>query len=232
MYAVLPRLPGLDVGDPAVRDGLSATERLALARAMGDALARVHALTWPHYGEYDAATDTIAPIETSFADWTAARVRDWLARCRGASNATTDADASWVEDVIASARDALALEPDAPTFAYRDYKENNVVAQREGGGWRVTGVFDLGEGYFGDGEADFSRSVATYLREDAALARVFLDGYRARRPLRPGHEERFPLYMLLDRLIIWEYGQRNKVWFPPGLAFRAWAEPYTSFRPW
>jgi hypothetical protein len=33
------------------------------------------------------------------------------------------------------------------------------------------------------------------------------------------------LYILLDRLIIWEYGQRNGIWFPEGLTLRKWAEP-------
>jgi hypothetical protein len=36
--------------------------------------------------------------------------------------------------------------------------------------------------------------------------------------------------MLLDRLIIWEYGQRNGLWFRPGMTLREWAELYTLFR--
>ena len=230
MYAIMPRLPGVDIGNPEVRRTLGAGDRLALARAMGEALARLHALTWPHYGEYDPATDTIAPIEGSFAAWMALRVRGWLARCREASAATTDADVAWVEEALDRARDALEVEPEAPTFAYNDCKENNTVAQRaENGGWRITGVFDLGEGYFGDGDADFSRSMAGYIREDVALARAFLDGYRANRALREGFAERFRLYMLLDRMIIWEYGQRNSLWFPEDATLRDWAEVFTSF---
>lgn len=137
-YAVMPRLPGLDVGNPDVRTELSAAVRLGLAHAMGDALARLHALTWTCYGDYEPSTGTIAAIDTSFAEWTVARVRDSLDRSRAASAATTDADVSWAEEVIAAARDALQHEPDAPTFAYRDYKENNAVAEPTEDGWRIS----------------------------------------------------------------------------------------------
>lgn len=230
MYAIMPRLPGIDIGNTDVRRTLSAADRLGVASAMGDALARLHALTWPHYGNYDPETDSITPIETSFAEWTVGRVRDWLARCREASAATTDADVAWVEEVIERARDALEVEPEAPMFGHTDYKENNTVAERTDDGWRITGVFDLGEGYFGDGEADLSRSMAGYIRGDAALARAFLDGYRARRNLREGFAERFALYMLLDRMIIWHHGQLHKLWFAEDATLRGSVEVFTSFR--
>jgi aminoglycoside phosphotransferase (APT) family kinase protein len=228
-YAIMPRLQGVDIGNVDVRSEFSAADRTDIARAMGDALARLHELTWPHYGTYDFDRDTIAPIDCLFGEWTIARVRDWLARCREASTATTDGDVAWVEEVIDHTRDALEIEPRAPTFAFNDYKENNTVAQRTEDGWRVTGVFDLGEGYFGDGEADLSRSLAGYIREDVALARAFLSGYRAKRTLRDGFEARFSLYMLLDRSIIWQYGQAHKLWFAEGATFRDWAEVFTSF---
>jgi aminoglycoside phosphotransferase (APT) family kinase protein len=228
-YAIMPRLPGVDVGNLDVRRQLSPADRFGLARAMGEGLARLHALAWSHHGEYDPETGTIAPIQTSFAAWTIARVRDWLTRCRDASAATTDEDVAWVESIIASARSAVAVEPERPTFVFGDYKENNTVAERTAGGWRIAGVFDLGGGHFGDGEADLSRALASYVREEPVLARAFLDGYRAKRTLRPEFEQRFVLYMALDRMVIWEYGQRNGLWFQKGATLRAWVEAFTSF---
>lgn len=62
--------------------------------------------------------------------------------------------------------------------------------------------------YFGDGEADLARSVAGYLDEDPVLARAFVGAYLERRPTRPAFAERFPLYMLRDHLIVWEYFHR------------------------
>ena len=228
-YAVMPRLPGLDDGSPDVRREFTALNKSRLAYAMGENLARLQSLTWACCGEYDPRAATIAPIESSFADWSIAGVRWWLDRCRAASSATTDADLVWAEDLIAGARGAL-YEPDPPVFVHTDYKENNTVAERVAKGWRVLGVFDVGEAFFGDGEADLSRSIAAYVREDMELAREFLSGYRSARELRPGFTQRFALYMLRDRLIIWEFGQRNKIWFDEGLTLREWAEPYTSLR--
>jgi hygromycin-B 7''-O-kinase len=72
----------------------------------------------------------------------------------------------------------------------------------------VSGVFDLMEAHFGDGEADLARPIAEYLNEDAALAGTFFAAYRAHKPLRPGFARRFPVYMLLDRAILWSFFQR------------------------
>jgi hypothetical protein len=33
-------------------------------------------------------------------------------------------------------------------------------------------------------------------------------------------------YVLHDRLIIWEYGQRNRMWVRPGEPLRPWAEQW------
>jgi aminoglycoside phosphotransferase (APT) family kinase protein len=227
-YALMPAMPGEQIGDPDVRALLDGGDRLALASAMGDALARLHALTWPACGDYDPATDTIWPITTTFGEWAVSRAQRWLDLCLAASDATSEADVAWMHDVIESARDALDV-PFAATIVHHDYKENNAVAERVADGWRVTGLFDVGGAFFGDPEEDLPRSIATYMREDPALARGFLRAYSAARPLRSGFEQRFPFYMLVDRLIIWEYGQRNKVWFQPDTTLREWAEPYTSF---
>jgi hypothetical protein len=48
------------------------------------------------------------------------------------------------------------------------------------------------------------------------------------RPLRPGFAERFSVYMLLDRLIIWQFGQRHGVWWDPSMTLQEWAGQYTS----
>jgi len=59
---------------------------------------------------------------------------------------------------------------------------------------------------FGDPETDLSRPLAFYLNEGAShLAKEFLRAYHSHRPLRPDFEKRFPLYMLQDRLSMWEW---------------------------
>ena len=99
--------------------------------------------------------------------------------------------------------------------------------------WQVTGLFDLMEYYFGDGEADLMRMVSIYLDRDpqdgARLAQAFGRAYLAAKPARGGFVARYRLYMLRDRAIVWEYGTRpENNWFPHLRSFRAYAEPYTA----
>lgn len=114
----------------------------------------------------------------------------------------------------------------------QDYHEDNVVVEHVDDEWRVSGVFDLGGAYFGDGEADICRLLATYLGAGVSLAKEFLNEFLRASSPRPGFENRFPTYMLLDRLIIWEFVQRTE---PEAAArmgsLREWAERYTTALP-
>ena len=133
-----------------------------------------------------------------------------------------------VEEVIEQAKDVLN-DDFQPCFVMQDYKEANVVLTNEQGRWSVSGVFDLMEGSFGDGEADLSRQVSIYVEEEPGLAREFVQAFITNKPLRAGFTERFPIYMLHDRLMIWEYFQRtHTVWWDDQLTFRQWVEPYIS----
>jgi hygromycin-B 7''-O-kinase len=224
-FALLPRLPGECPSLPKARESLSSEDRREIAAALGEQLAELHALVWPAPGEYELARDDVCAADAPFADWTLARLRDWLARSREASDATTDEDVDWVESILAPSRAALA-QPFEPGFVHADYTEGNVVVERAAKGFRVTGVFDLMTAYMGDPEEDLVRSFSHYARGDSERARRFIAAYRAKRALRPGCTERFPVYMLTDRLVFWEYGQRNHIWFPAGMSLREFAEPF------
>ena len=68
-----------------------------------------------------------------------------------------------------------------------------------------------------------------HLEREPALAGAFVRAYLAGRPARPGFAARFPVYMLDERLAIWEWAQRERlVWWEPSLTLRQWAEPFTS----
>lgn len=228
-YAIMPRMPGLQFSDLVAAERLTSDERLGMARSMGENLALLHALSSPRPGRYDLVMDTISPFEESWKEWVAAEARRWLKLARRHSGVTTDADAGWVEEVLRSSYDALG-EPFEPRFVMHDYGEHNVTFEQTDGLWRVSGVFDLMESFFGDREMDLSRQTALYLEEDPAYARMFLKTYLDVLPARPGFQERFPAYMLLDRLVVWEYAQRpqHEPSWPRGLTLREWAEPYTS----
>ena len=227
MYILMPRLPGLSLADQQAKQGLSQEARQSIARALGETLAELHGLTWPCVGNYDLARDAIAPLEQDYADSLVADVHRSLASCVRATTRTTPADGAWVEEVIAQAQNALQ-EPFEPCCVHGDYQESNVLVEESDGQWRVSGVFDLYPS-FTDPESDLSRPLAAYLEDTPALARELLRAYSAQHPLRAGFEKRFPLYMLSERMGMWEWAQREKrIWWDERLTLREWIEPFTS----
>jgi hypothetical protein len=117
-----------------------------------------------------------------------------------------------------------------PCFVMVDYKEQNTTAERRGAAWRISGVFDLMEGHFGDGEGDLCRQIGLYLEHDVTLASEFVRAYLGRKPARPGLSARLPAYMRRERLIIWDYCQRpdHTPHWDPQLTLREWAEPFVA----
>jgi aminoglycoside phosphotransferase (APT) family kinase protein len=115
---------------------------------------------------------------------------------------------------------------------HHDYKEDNVVIEQTEGRWRVSGLFDLMEGYFGDAEEDLVRSVLHYCLTDRdKCAKAFIAAYVAARPLRPSFRQRFVINMLHDCLLVWRYRKANGPPFQPQLRFRAWAEAFVCSDP-
>ena len=245
-FVIMPRMPGLQVTDLELRRDLAPSDLLAIARAMAHNLGAMQSLTMPHCSRYDPDRDVVRPVPISdHAAWPfnncygevvnppshrellIARVRCILDRARTTNDRTTSRDVEWVESLIVRA--AVALEvPFAPCFTMEDYKEGNAVLNRTSSGWKVTGLFDFMGCYFGDGETDLSRITAEYFDEDPNLAREFLTTYlQVKRP-RSGFAERFSLYMLLDRLIIWDYIQKHETDAASKLgSLRNWTERYT-----
>jgi len=252
-FVIMPRMSGLQLEDAESQKRLGDTERWSIARALGENLANMQQVTWPIVGRYNAATDTVEPFELahelahpfpvesstqqagitstilSYSERVQAVLRQLLIRSQACNPlTTTSGDILWVEEQIAQAQDALH-EPFEPCLLMQDYKEGNLVVTQQGQEWRVSGVFDLMGAHFGDGEADLSRPIAEYLNRDPQLAYELFDAYRKQKPLRPGFAKRFPIYMLLDRAILWEFFQRHNMrWWDEHWTFRNWAGQYIS----
>ena len=240
-YAIMPCLPGRPLADKALRGHLDGAAQRKVAGALGHTLADLQALEWPLPGAYDPTTRKIRqsaafnpvavnPAVAAPGVDAPAYVRQLLAQARAvAPTQTTAADAEWSESVIAGALDALR-EPFRPCCVMRDYQENNVnVAWAADGVWQVSGVFDLMGLFFGDGEVALSRQAASYAERDASLASEYVWSYLRQRPPRPGFAQRFPLYMLADRLEVWEWAHRtDRVWWDRSLSLQAWAQPATE----
>lgn len=231
-YALMPRMPGHQVSDKDWCATLGMADRIGIAAAMGETLADLHALTWPVSGRYDATTDTVKPYPAGHGAWVIERIEGYLAEALTLSTHTTQADVDWARAVIAARREALAA-PFQPCVVMEDYHPGNVTITGEvGGRWRVSGVFDLMTLSFGDGEADLARLGRMYAYEEPRLARAFFAAYLTRQPPRPGFARRFPIYALLDCLIIWTFCVRNKdFWWPAGTTLRGWvAETLVALR--
>lgn len=252
-FVIMPRMSGLQLEDSESQKRLGDRERRSIARALGENLASMQQVTWPIVGRYNAATDTVEPFELahelahpfsiesniqqvgiaptllSYSERVQAVLRQLLARSQARNPlTTTPGDIFWVKERIAQAQDALN-EPFEPCLLMEDYKEGNLVVTQHGREWRVSGVFDLMGAHFGDGEADLSRPIAEYLNKDPQLAYELFDAYRKKKPLRPGFAKRFPIYMLLDRAILWEFFQwHNMRWWDERWTFRNWASQYIS----
>jgi len=91
-YVLMPRLPGLQLPDRQVYADLAAQDKVAIASAMGYALAAVQELAWPHPGEYALGADAVVPLGVPYGEWVAARVRANLAEARRLFDRTTAAD--------------------------------------------------------------------------------------------------------------------------------------------
>jgi hygromycin-B 7''-O-kinase len=251
-YVIMPRMAGLQVTDPQVKKTLSAEDKMGIARALGENLAAMQELTWPFSGRYrtdsqavqpfelreelahpfpiawDQRASALEPREVTFSERITAKIRHMLWQAASYNDRTSSSDMAWAEEVIEGAK--AALDDDfQPCFVMEDYKDANVVLDHNQGKWSVSGVFDLMGGCFGDGEADLARQVCVYLEEDPHLAHEFIQAYLAKKPPRPGFRERFPVYLLYERLVIWEYAQRTQpAWWDDGLTLRQWAERYIS----
>lgn len=193
-----------------------------IARAFGENLAEMQTLTWDYCGKYDLDSRSIKPFDQPWNEWVETKIIDLLNKCSECN------DIDWIKQIINQGRDALRIKF-TPTFVMHDYQDTNMVVDKINGIWKVTGVFDLMENYFGDGESDLSRMYFAYHQKDPKLANIFVNSYLSKVNTRPGFEKRFPIYMIWDRLVVREWAQRTgKCWWDPKFTFREWCEPHIT----
>jgi hygromycin-B 7''-O-kinase len=224
-YIIMPRMPGICFDERSIRKALSAEQRLAVARALGDELARQQTLAWPFAGDVDA-TLTLQPYPGGHA----AHVARETARC--AANARMNGtlskeDDAWIARIAETAL-AQSTVGRANVYVHGDYKLGNLCVAERDGEWRVSGIFDLHESRFGDGASDLCRQMCSYMDTDENLTSAFVESYRAQ--CEPGEaiEARFPLYLINDRIKFWDYFTRPDIDAPffKGKTFRSWAGRY------
>ena len=182
-------------------------ERVALARATGEALAQLHEATSDFFGPYDAQLDDFFEMD-SFPDWALHRFEHWRNACRSVNALSTEAEL-YLDELIENCAPALD-EPFTPVLVHHDFKPGNLNFERTPDGFEPSGVFDLMEAYIADGEEDVVRMLWSV---DANERKAFVEAYTAHNPFRPGAADRLALYAVSDWMVIWEYGHRRGTWF-------------------
>jgi hygromycin-B 7''-O-kinase len=225
-YVIMPRLKGHQLSDSSL--GLfSDGELKEIAQAQGEMLAEAQSLTWTHCGTYDEEIDNIKQSNVSFFTGLKSDILEDLGNAASYNDKTTREDIEWVEEEFKTAGNWLSQDFQ-PCFVMQDYKPGNMVVDKIDGRWRVTGLFDLMESCFGHGEADLSRMYCVYVElERRDLAQAFVDSYEGHKSDTSGLRERFPIFVIYDRAIIWEWVQReDRAWWNNSLSFRQWVNTF------
>ncbi len=227
-YVLMPKLPGIQIEDEGIQKTITPKDWSQLAIAYAKNLAEMHSLTWPTCGKYDEKTKNIKEFQKPYGEWVIEQINNLLNASREINNRTTDDDIEWVHSIVENGHEALLI-PFTPCYVMQDYQWSNMLVDKVNGVWKVTGVFDLVEGYFGDGETDLSRMYKKLLEQNNELGDLFIKSYTTHHSFRSGFEKRFPIYIILDCLIVWKFVQKyNKNWIERDVSFREWCEKWTK----
>jgi aminoglycoside phosphotransferase (APT) family kinase protein len=230
-YVLMPRMSGLQLANADVLKTISFQDRNVIAQTLGENLRQIQQAQWPFSGLYDLKTQTIQPFTHGFEEWLVGELRQLLRQSLSYHNGATQADEVWVESIIQNAEDALKV-PFTPVLVMHDYREANLTVSKQENLWKVSGVFDLMEALVGDGELDLVRQLATYMDEnELTRAKAFLDGYQKHVSMRPQANKRLALYLVYDRMIVWEYFHRPdnvSQWMYEEQSVEDWISPYIS----
>ncbi|MGE3075927.1 MAG: phosphotransferase family protein [Dehalococcoidia bacterium] len=222
-FAFQPRLPGAPLAQPLGKN-YSASEIQEQSRELGKALGALHSVALPEAGTHDPRTDSLRKFDQPYVDYVESTVENLLEQAGAASSATSSGDVAWARAVLSEGRAAMSL-PFRPTVVHLDFGFHNVLFANEGNSWQLTGVIDWHTAEAGHPECDVARPLATDMQYRLGAREAFLEGYRSIQPEIPGFKERFGVFMLWERLLIWTYWQTHNG-FKAGLGMRKWMEPF------
>jgi aminoglycoside phosphotransferase (APT) family kinase protein len=223
-YVIMARTPGACFNERTILKMLAAEDRREIAAAAGATLAEMQRLTSPFAGGFDVNSVLLTPDPAGYTGFMVAKAQE-LAVGAGTKGVMTTDDMDWVSDVIRRVRAAGARPI---TFQHGDYKLDNMTVARDGGRWRIGGVFDFQTARFGDGAFDLVHQTCGYLDTEPASARVFIDAWREAAQDDEDLAPWMPLYLVTNRLSLWLFfstSDERPTW-SRGKTFRGWAEPY------
>lgn len=167
---------------------LEPTERADVDAQLADILGELHSHTGTRWGRVD--------IDEGFSSWADLVVARLVGvRTQPAIEERLAPDVlARVDDAIGLARSALG-DPGGPTLVHGDVWDGNVMVDREGGRWRITGLLDPSL-QFADVELELA-----YLEVFDNSREPFFAAYAEHRPVRHGYEQRRLVYWLHTALV-------------------------------
>ncbi|MBZ2197430.1 phosphotransferase family protein [Occultella gossypii] len=178
-------------GDEAWRD---------VYRQIGELTRAVHEIAMPGFGYL--TTELVDPAPDNAAYMTALFTRH-LAQFAdlGGTPATHRRAVEWVAD-----RARLLGLCEAPTLCHNDLHEGNVMVERAGSGWRVTGLVDVENAIAADPLMDLAKTVQYELTRSPVKVAGLLAGYGS---LPASGLARIELYRLCHALELWNWFAQN-----------------------
>jgi aminoglycoside phosphotransferase (APT) family kinase protein len=195
-FAVMTRLKGRRLA--LCEEEMSETELASIWSEAGAQLRRIHATTMEAFG-YLIADKLSGRSDSNRGYMDAAwhiKIKEFRSR-GGDENLAYAMDQRW--RALADLLDGCA----EPKLCHYDYHPGNLLAVRDGDGWRISGVFDFENAFDGDPLMDIAKCVHFARVGTQVRWQGILDGYGAID--RPSWRETIELYRLYQAVEFWNW---------------------------
>ncbi|WP_284139363.1 aminoglycoside phosphotransferase family protein [Virgibacillus sp. LDC-1] len=231
-YAIMPRLSGYHLTDKQLYEKLPYEEKIKIAERIAHTLTAFHQWRVRDCGELNPLTCSITPFQEGYQAWLYKRIYFWLQDATKYS-LILPKDIAWVQHILDTSQSAFAAFS-SPCFVMGDFKPGNfLVDHTETEGWKVSGVFDFTNAYFGDPLSDLIKLVTLYIdKEEESIAlhlmKTYINGCMHSYE-KTEIKQRLMVHMLHQRILDWGCAKAiNKVDWDNDLAFFIWASRYTE----
>jgi aminoglycoside phosphotransferase (APT) family kinase protein len=203
-FAVLSRLDGRPLSAVGAELGGADTDRVY--EQMGRLLAAVHRIPAATWGYLATGIVDARPSNTAYV------LDQFDRRLRRFTELGGDPALTVAVDRLVTRHAGLLGACRRPALCHNDFHEGNVLAARDGPGWRVTGYLDVENAVAADPLFDLARTDYHALQGHPARRAAFLRGYG---PAAPGWAARVAVYRLHHALEHWnwtaEHGRRDRL---------------------
>ncbi|WP_308420372.1 phosphotransferase family protein [Paenibacillus segetis] len=227
-YCIMPCLGGSHMNSQQIKAKQTIDDKLQIAELIADSLAVLHNWKVTEYGELDTKDFTIHPFENSYRSWLYTRIRFWLEDAKKYSVITSE-DVLWVEDLLGTSQ-ACFDKLSSPTFVMGDFKADNFLLELENNTWKISGLFDFTNAYFGDPLADLIKMIIMYIDNDEEeVAKHLVSVYLNQTGQIEAYKERIRVHMLQQRILDWGCAKAmGMVSWDDEQSFSDWVEYYTG----